>query len=67
MPPPTSAGRQVEILFADSDRVVVVDAEEDDPAIGPVIVDALDADDPDAAERLIRSRLGPRGRVSRRP
>lgn len=67
MPPPTSAGRQVEILFADSGRVVVVDADEDDPAIGPVIVDALETDDPDAAERLLRSRLGPRDRVTSRP
>ena len=58
-------GRHIEIFFADADRVVDVEVDADDPAIAAVVVDALERDDPDDAERILQNGLA--GTVKRRP
>jgi hypothetical protein len=62
---PSIPGRHLEIFFADADRVVDVEVEDEDPAIAAVVVDALERDDPDDAERILQDGLA--GRVKRRP
>jgi hypothetical protein len=64
---PTTPGRHIEIFFADADRVVDVDVdvEDEDPSIATVVLDAIERDDPDDAERILRD--GVAGTVSRRP
>ena len=58
-------GRHLEFFFADADRVLDVDLDDEDPAIAAVVVDALERDDPDDAERILQDGLA--GTVKRRP
>jgi hypothetical protein len=58
-------GRHIEIFFADADRVVDVDVDDEDPAIATVVVEAIQRDDPDDAERILQD--GVAGTVKRRP
>lgn len=62
---PSIPGRNIEIFFADADRVIDVDVDDQDPAIAAVVVDALERDDPDDAERILQDGLA--GTVKRRP
>ena len=62
---PTMPGRHIEIFFADADRVVDVDVDDEDPALANIVVDAIEHDDPDDAERILRD--GVVGTVRRRP
>lgn len=62
---PSIPGRNIEIFFADADRVIDVDVDDQDPAIAAVVVDALERDDPDDAERILQDGLV--GTVKRRP
>ena len=62
---PSTPGRHIEIFFADADRVVDVEVEDEDPAIAAVVVQALERDDPDDAERILQDGLA--GTVKRRP
>ena len=57
-------GRHIEIFFNDADRVVEVDTEDEDASIVNVVIDAIEHDDPDDAERILRDGLV--GTVSRR-
>ena len=57
-------GRHIEIFFNDADRVVDVDTEDEDASIVNVVIDAIEHDDPDDAERILRDGLV--GTVSRR-
>jgi hypothetical protein len=43
-----------------------VDIDDEEPADVSVIVAAMETDDPDQAEALLRTAIGPRGRVNRR-
>jgi hypothetical protein len=61
---PAIPGQHIEILLADADRVLEIDLIDDDPAVAGVIVDAIEQDDPDDAESLLRA--GATGTVSRR-
>jgi hypothetical protein len=61
----STPGRHIEIFFADSDCVVDVDVEDEDPSLTTVVLDAIERDDPDDAERILRD--GVAGTVSRRP
>jgi hypothetical protein len=61
---PPIPGRHIEIFFNDADRVVDVDTEDEDASIVKVVIDAIEHDDPDDAERILRDGLG--GTVSRR-
>ena len=61
---PSIPGRNIEIFFADADRVVDVVIEDEDPAVASVVLDAIERDDPDDAERILRD--GVAGKVSRR-
>jgi hypothetical protein len=45
--------------------VVDVDVEDEDPSLTTVVLDAIERDDPDDAERILRD--GVAGTVSRRP
>jgi hypothetical protein len=65
MAPPSIPGRHLEILFADADRVVDVDVDDEDPALASVVIDAIERDDPDDAERVLRDNVT--GTVRRRP
>jgi hypothetical protein len=58
-------GRHIEIFFADADRVVDVDVDDEDPTIATVVVEAIQRDDPDDAERILQD--GVAGTVKRRP
>ena len=58
-------GRHIEIFFADADRVLDVDIDVEDPNLAAVVVDALERDDPDDAERILQDGLA--GTVKRRP
>lgn len=60
------AGRHIEILFADADRIVDVDIDDDDAGLASVVIDAIEHDDPDDAERIIRSAIT-NGTVKPRP
>jgi hypothetical protein len=60
------AGRDIEIFFADADRVVDLVVEDEDPAVASVVIDAIERDDPDDAERVLRAGMA-RGTVRRRP
>ena len=62
---PSIPGRHIEIFFADADRVVDVDVEEEDPAIASIVIEAIERDDPDDAERILQN--GVAGTVKRRP
>ncbi|HEX7347234.1 MAG TPA: hypothetical protein VF253_10625 [Candidatus Limnocylindrales bacterium] len=62
---PSIPGRHLEIFFADADRVVDVVVEEEDPAIASIVVEAIERDDPDDAERILQDGLA--GTVKRRP
>jgi hypothetical protein len=57
-------GHHIEIFFNDADRIVDVDCENGDPGMASVVVDAIEHDDPDDAERILRD--GVVGTVSRR-
>jgi hypothetical protein len=58
-------GRNIEIFFADADRVVDVECDDEDPTVASVVVEAIERDDPDDAERILRD--GVPGTVKRRP
>jgi hypothetical protein len=62
---PSIPGRHLEIFFADADRVVDVVVEDEDPAIASIVVEAIERDDPDDAERILQDGLA--GTVKRRP
>jgi hypothetical protein len=62
---PSIPGRHIEIFFADADRVVDVVVEDEDPAIASIVVEAIERDDPDDAERILQDGLA--GTVKRRP
>ncbi|HET8786912.1 MAG TPA: hypothetical protein VFM38_14855 [Candidatus Limnocylindrales bacterium] len=64
MRPPPTPGRHIEIFFNDADRVVEVDTEDEDASIVKVVIDAIEHDDPDDAERILRDGLC--GTVNRR-
>ena len=64
MRPPAIPGRHIEIFFNDADRVVDVETEDEDTAIVNVVIDAIERDDPDDAEQILRDGLA--GTVSRR-
>jgi hypothetical protein len=66
MPPAGAPGRHIEILFAEADCTMEVDIDDEEPADVSVIVAAMETDDPDQAEALLRTAIGPRGRVNRR-
>jgi hypothetical protein len=63
---PSVPGRNIEIFFADADRVVDLDVEDEDAAVASVVIDALDRDDPDDAEQVLRDGVA-NGTVKRRP
>ena len=69
MPRASTAGRHIEIHFAEADRVVEFDLGDDDdgddPAIANVLIDAIERDDPDDVEQVLRD--GAAGTVKRRP
>jgi hypothetical protein len=58
-------GRHIEIFFNDANRTVDVECEDEDPAIASVVIEAIQRDDPDDAEQILRDRVV--GTVSRRP
>jgi hypothetical protein len=60
----STPGRHLEIFFNDADLIVDVECEDDDPGIASVVIDAIERDDPDDAERILRD--GVAGTVSRR-
>jgi len=64
MPTPPTPGQHIEIFFNDADRVVDVDCDDEDTALVNVVIDAIERDDPDDAERILRDGLA--GTVSRR-
>jgi hypothetical protein len=64
MRPPAVPGRHIEIFFNDADRIVEVETDDEDTAIAKVVIDAIERDDPDDAERILRDGLV--GTVSRR-
>jgi hypothetical protein len=64
MRPAPIPGRHIEIFFNDADRVVEVETEDEDASIVNVVIDAIEHDDPDDAERILRD--GVVGTVSRR-
>jgi hypothetical protein len=57
-------GRHLEIFFNDADMIVDVECEDGDAGIATVVIDALEHDDPEDAERILRD--GVAGMVSRR-
>ena len=63
---PSIPGRHIEIFFADADRVVEVDLDDEDPAVAGVVIDAIERDDPDDAEQVLRDGVA-NGTVKRRP
>ncbi len=63
---PSIPGRHIEIFFADADRVVDVEVDDDDPAVAGVVIDAIERDDPDDAEQVLRDGVA-NGTVKRRP
>ena len=62
---PSIPGQHIEIFFADADCVVDIDVDHEDQAIASVVIDAIERDDPDDAERVLRD--GVAGTVRRRP
>lgn len=62
---PSIPGRHLEFFFADADRVVDVDVDDEDAAIAAIVVEAIERDDPDDAERILMD--GVAGTVRRRP
>jgi hypothetical protein len=66
MTPPSVPGRHIEIFFADADCVVDFDVDDEDPTVASVVLDAIDHDDPDDAERILRDGVA-NGTVKRRP
>jgi hypothetical protein len=64
MRPTPIPGRHIEIFFNDVDRVVDVETEDEDASIVNAVIDAIERDDPDDAERILRD--GVVGTVSRR-
>ena len=63
---PSIPGRNIEIFFADADRVVDIDVDDEDPAVANVVLDAIERDDPDDAEQVLRDGVA-NGTVKRRP
>jgi hypothetical protein len=63
---PSVPGRHIAIFFADADRVVDVEVDDDDPAVAGVVIDAIERDDPDDAEQVLRDGVA-NGTVKRRP
>ena len=59
-------GKNIEFFFTDADRVVDVDTDDEDPAVASAVIDALDRDDPDDAEQVLRDGVA-NGTVKRRP
>ena len=39
-------GRHIEVFFADADRIVDVDVDDEDGAVANMVLDALERDDP---------------------
>ncbi len=66
MPSRTIPRREIEILFANADRTVVLELGDEDPAIADVIVAALALEDRDETEDRLRSEVGEPGIVRRR-
>jgi hypothetical protein len=62
---PSIPGKNIEILFADADRVVDVEVDDEDPVIASIMIEAIERDDPDDAERILQDGLA--GTVRRRP
>lgn len=52
--------------MTDADRVVDLDVEDEDPALAAVLADAVETDDPDLAEQVLRDGMHA-GSVRRRP
>jgi hypothetical protein len=63
---PSIPGKNIEIVFADADRVVDVDVDDEDAAVASVVIDAIERDDPDDAEQVLRDGVA-NGTVKRRP
>jgi hypothetical protein len=63
---PSIPGKNLEIFFADADRVVDVDVDDEDAAVASVVIDAIERDDPDDAEQVLRDGVA-NGTVKRRP
>jgi hypothetical protein len=59
-------GRHIEFFFADADRVVDVEVDDEDGSMANVVIDALERDDPDDAEQVLRDGVA-NGTVKRRP
>jgi hypothetical protein len=59
-------GRHIEIFMTDADRVVDLDIEDEDPGLAAVLVHAVETDDPDLAEQVLREGVSA-GTVRRRP
>ena len=59
-------GKNIEIFFADADRVVDVDVDDEDGAVANMVIDALERDDPDDVEQVLRDGVA-NGTVKRRP
>jgi hypothetical protein len=57
-------GRHIEIFFADADRVVDLDIDDEDSTVATAVLDAIETDDPDVAERVLRDAVA--GTVERR-
>ena len=64
MKPSAIPGRHIEIFFNDADCVVDVETEDEDTTVVNAVLDAIEHDDPDDAERVLRDGLA--GTVSRR-
>jgi hypothetical protein len=62
---PSIPGKNIEILFGDADRVVDVEVDDEDPVIASIMIEAIERDDPDDAERILQDGLA--GTVRRRP
>ena len=59
-------GKNIEIFFTDADRVVDVYTDDDDPEFANIVIDALERDDPDDVEQVLRDGVA-NGTVKRRP
>ena len=67
MPAPDDAGRRVEVLFLDDDRVLEVRTDSDDAdQVVDAVVQAVDRNNADEAEQRIRAAVGDTGSVIRR-
>ena len=67
MPPSTEPGQRIEILFTEAGCIMELDVHADDPDVTGAIVAAIEADDPDDAERALRAGIGTNAEIRRRP